>query len=307
MGDEIVKLVTGKKRKVFNVHKKLLCDASKFFNDAFNGPFKEGYDGTMYMPEDDPDVITRMISWLYRNPLPFIEDPGEPVEKTATKADIDLDPPIFGPPTKAEHQAKLVQEKKEVEREKNAQLKRLEKQFNQLFQLYFFAERLFIDELKNRAIDRIRQGMRQYDRHFTTSDYKIIYANTTRGSPFRKLCTDTFVFELISAKDKRKDTMAAIQKQVPEITRDLLDRFQETAQNLHEIYSDMDSDGCGCFDCCEGHGPSDPRDNHLNLCRFHEHIDSECYLEDEAIECFCGALVLADSLGQGRHRHHHCW
>ncbi len=50
---------------------------SKFFKDAFNGPFKEGKEGIMYMPEDDSDVFSSFFDWLYRNPLPIVKDEAE--------------------------------------------------------------------------------------------------------------------------------------------------------------------------------------------------------------------------------------
>ncbi|KAH6671058.1 hypothetical protein B0J14DRAFT_484955, partial [Halenospora varia] len=70
LGTELVTVHVGAKRKTFAVHKNLLCDTSTFFRNAFDGPFKEGADGVMYMPEDDPTIFELFVNWLYRDTLP---------------------------------------------------------------------------------------------------------------------------------------------------------------------------------------------------------------------------------------------
>jgi hypothetical protein len=72
LGEDIVILYVGAKRKKYQVHKKLLCDRSSFFQNAFSSDsnFKEATEGIMYLPEDDPATFDRIINWLYRDQLP---------------------------------------------------------------------------------------------------------------------------------------------------------------------------------------------------------------------------------------------
>ncbi|OJD37916.1 btb poz domain containing protein [Diplodia corticola] len=57
---------TGPDRVAFPVHKELLVKNSPFFVTALNGPFQEGKRQVVPLPEDDPDIVYRMINWLYR-------------------------------------------------------------------------------------------------------------------------------------------------------------------------------------------------------------------------------------------------
>jgi len=65
----MVTLYVGTKRKKFIAHKKLICCVD-FFDKAFNGPFKEGQEGLMYLPEDSSGAISLFLDWLYRGVLP---------------------------------------------------------------------------------------------------------------------------------------------------------------------------------------------------------------------------------------------
>lgn len=59
----------GAQQKQYAVHKKLLCDKSKFFDKAFNGAFKESTTGVMDLPTDDPVAFNSFVNWLYRGTL----------------------------------------------------------------------------------------------------------------------------------------------------------------------------------------------------------------------------------------------
>ncbi|KAE8448307.1 hypothetical protein EG329_009551 [Mollisiaceae sp. DMI_Dod_QoI] len=63
LGNETVKIVVGPKRKEFTVHKKPLCASASYFKKAFDGPFKKGTEGQIYLPEDHPEVIALFIEW----------------------------------------------------------------------------------------------------------------------------------------------------------------------------------------------------------------------------------------------------
>ncbi|KAH8602981.1 hypothetical protein B0O99DRAFT_697600 [Bisporella sp. PMI_857] len=72
LGNEIVKLFVGKKRKEFTVHRKLLCDRSKFFAEAFKSGSQKAKEGVMYMPEYDPEPMAGVIDYLYRRYVPTV-------------------------------------------------------------------------------------------------------------------------------------------------------------------------------------------------------------------------------------------
>ncbi|KAI4122341.1 MAG: hypothetical protein LQ347_006536, partial [Umbilicaria vellea] len=64
-----VDIYVGNKRKHFAVQKKLVCSRSTYFDKAFNGAFKEGHEGAIYLPDDSPDTVEAFIAWLYRGTL----------------------------------------------------------------------------------------------------------------------------------------------------------------------------------------------------------------------------------------------
>jgi hypothetical protein len=70
LGNEMVTLYVGPKRKKFIVHKKLICDSADYFDKAFNGRFKEGREGIMHLPGDKPGAFSLFIDWLYRSTFP---------------------------------------------------------------------------------------------------------------------------------------------------------------------------------------------------------------------------------------------
>ena len=51
-----------------NIHKNLVCSVSDFFSAALTGSFKEA-DGTITLPEQDPETFKYFIHWLYTGDL----------------------------------------------------------------------------------------------------------------------------------------------------------------------------------------------------------------------------------------------
>lgn len=59
--------VSGKRTR-FDVHKRQLCEASPFFEAAFNGSFREN-SGAMELLEDDDTTFEQLIQWVYQRKL----------------------------------------------------------------------------------------------------------------------------------------------------------------------------------------------------------------------------------------------
>src|SRR6266487_3074630 len=70
---EVVKVFVGEQQMEFIVNRELICQASRFFSNVLTGPFKEGHESTIYIPEDEPYTFSLFVDFLYQNPLPFIE------------------------------------------------------------------------------------------------------------------------------------------------------------------------------------------------------------------------------------------
>ena len=64
-----VTLKVGKPRKLFHIHRNLLCEASPVFKAAFSesGRFSESESQTMDMDEDDATAFEVIAKWLYTN------------------------------------------------------------------------------------------------------------------------------------------------------------------------------------------------------------------------------------------------
>jgi BTB/POZ domain len=70
LGSEVVTLVVGAEKKIYVIHKKLLCDRSVYFSKAFQGRFKEASEGRMELPNDTVAAFDCLITWLYWGNMP---------------------------------------------------------------------------------------------------------------------------------------------------------------------------------------------------------------------------------------------
>jgi hypothetical protein len=62
----MVDLFVGEEKKLFRIHKGIICKI-EVFGKMFNGGFKEGALGRAELPEDDPLTFYWLIEWVYRN------------------------------------------------------------------------------------------------------------------------------------------------------------------------------------------------------------------------------------------------
>lgn len=61
----MVHFMLGPDKKVFTIHKNLLCKTAPYFEAALNGSFKEALEQSIEMPEDDPTMFECFQVWIY--------------------------------------------------------------------------------------------------------------------------------------------------------------------------------------------------------------------------------------------------
>ncbi|MCJ1451928.1 hypothetical protein MMC28_002268 [Mycoblastus sanguinarius] len=64
-GIATVKLLVGSEGAEFNVHEEQLFEESRVFRAAFESKFKEGSERTMYLPDDNANLVDYLINFLY--------------------------------------------------------------------------------------------------------------------------------------------------------------------------------------------------------------------------------------------------
>jgi len=94
LGDEIVTIYIGKKRKKSLVRKKLICGRSEFFAKAFTSRFEEPKTGEMYLAENDENVFDSVIEWVYRGAFstPVFDQYSQRVQTPDGKFASPVDP-----------------------------------------------------------------------------------------------------------------------------------------------------------------------------------------------------------------------
>ncbi|KAK7532441.1 uncharacterized protein J3D65DRAFT_106652 [Phyllosticta citribraziliensis] len=68
-----VNLIVGREQQAFTVHRTLLCRQSRFFINAFTGPWSEGRTGAMRLPDVEPEIMSAFVDWLYTAKPPHAE------------------------------------------------------------------------------------------------------------------------------------------------------------------------------------------------------------------------------------------
>lgn len=70
----IVDLVVGEEKKVYHVHKEVLCSDSSFFATALkDDTWKEGQEGIITLREEQPAIMSLIVQWLYTRSLAYDE------------------------------------------------------------------------------------------------------------------------------------------------------------------------------------------------------------------------------------------
>ena len=61
----LVSVGTGERTEHFNIHKQILCIASKYFAAALSGNFRESYDNHLELQDEDPQAFKVLYHFLY--------------------------------------------------------------------------------------------------------------------------------------------------------------------------------------------------------------------------------------------------
>ena len=70
----LVTVFVGPEKHEFKLPKNLICYNSKYFDRAFNGPFKEAEEHTLHLVDCDKEEFERVVQWMLTYNVHF--DPG---------------------------------------------------------------------------------------------------------------------------------------------------------------------------------------------------------------------------------------
>lgn len=196
----------GKKRKKFSVHQKLICNRSTFFHKAFNGAFKEGAEGIVYLPEDKPDVVEVFIAWLYSAVLNPPRKSSESFKSSAREVSsgsgfaindgvVDNDS-IESTDSKNNSSSKASSSSEDFDDIEDFQI--FTNKLTHYMDLYFFAEKYGIESLQNQAMDKLPAIVSGYCPD--SAEVREIYENTTESSPLRQFAVKHVAYCLMHSK-----------------------------------------------------------------------------------------------------------
>lgn len=60
-----MRVEVGDEAQVFYIHESIICDASPVIKAALMGSYLEGYEKKMSLPDDEGDIVDRVVMWLY--------------------------------------------------------------------------------------------------------------------------------------------------------------------------------------------------------------------------------------------------
>ncbi|KAJ8071944.1 hypothetical protein OCU04_002248 [Sclerotinia nivalis] len=69
-GTETVDIYVGPEKKLFRIHRGILCDKVPYFQKMFSSGFVEALEGKVFFPEDSPQSFDLFYGWVYLGTLP---------------------------------------------------------------------------------------------------------------------------------------------------------------------------------------------------------------------------------------------
>ena len=156
----VVKVSVGKgqHQQEFNLHKRLLCKVSSYFESALDGPFQES-DGVVQLSETDPTTFSIFAQWLYLRDLKLVyrerqfetehdlqsESEAEPQSEEEEKQEV-----------KTVHSMSVVSTRKPKELVAPS-LHPVKLSIPELYHLFIFADYAGVPSLKDAAVEAWRQ------------------------------------------------------------------------------------------------------------------------------------------------------
>lgn len=168
----------------------LFRTASTFFDKAFNGPFKEGAERAVYLPDDDPAVIEVFIAWLYSGTLsPPLAKSSDAVESSDVVNDESTETIKSNNNNGSEDGSGSDDsgdsdggEGPDGEEDSDREAS------HHYTALYSFAEKYGIESLQNQVMDKLAEIMTNYTP--TGSEVQVIYDNSRKSSPLCKIAVE---------------------------------------------------------------------------------------------------------------------
>ena len=179
----------GQSQKEFYVHPDLLCEASSFFKAAFGGNFKESLEKIMELPDDDEDIFSLFVDWLYHGRYEML---AELVDDDTSEDDQDDD--------------------EDVDDEGDRYL--------QVFKLFVLAEKYNVSKLKRLLIETLFVNGYECKRGPSNGSVGYLYEHTTPSSGIRKLVADWHAWRMGPKYFERRSFRAFLKKQ-PDFSIDL--------------------------------------------------------------------------------------
>lgn len=79
VGTEMVDLLVGPEKKLYRVHKTLLCNKAPYFEKMFKNEWQEASSNTATFPEDTVESFDLLLGWIYSAPMPPLKTKPGPV------------------------------------------------------------------------------------------------------------------------------------------------------------------------------------------------------------------------------------
>ena len=187
----MVTLFVGTTQKAFYVHVDLLCNASSFFKAAFTGDFKESSDKTVQLPEDDEDIVSLFIEWLYHQRYEMLPLSAEDDEESDDDHD-DID-----------------DKKKENDR------------FYQVFRLFVLAEKYDVPDLKWLLTKTLFADIKEVHRGPSNASIGYLYRHTTGSKGIHRLVADWHAWRMHPEELERQNFRAFLEE-IPEFSADIV-------------------------------------------------------------------------------------
>ncbi|KAL8410411.1 hypothetical protein RB596_000192 [Gaeumannomyces avenae] len=194
--------------RIFHAHRIILCSQSEFFEKACGGPFREASTNTINLPEDDPDLVQKLLDFSYTgdyhtSAVPIVEEnepsqinksimPKEDKEDHYQTSSSDQDYDASGGPQTTDNTCAVL--------------------FNEA-KVYIMADKFIIPALKTMSIDRFKKVADRVESldNWQSRDFPAIveevYSSTTRSD----LALKEILCRLLIIKREDKELWSSMQ------------------------------------------------------------------------------------------------